>query len=156
VTIAYFDTSALLKQYVIETGSFWLHAYLDATPVPSVFTSSLTIVEASCAFARRLRDGTLTPEFHTTVTSAFEYDVIHRYHLLDVTPDTIEMACRLAKEHPLRAYDAMQLATAWLLNRDLLEDGQVPLTFICADDRLVEIVQAAGLLTENPNHHPRL
>ena len=60
-------------------------------------------------------------------------------------------ARRLATQHPLRAYDAVQLATAWLLNRDLLDDSQAPLTFVCADDRLVAIAQAEGLLTETPN-----
>jgi hypothetical protein len=29
-----------------------------------------------------------------------------------------------------------------------------PLTFICADDRLVAIAQAEGFLTDNPNYHP--
>jgi len=29
-----------------------------------------------------------------------------------------------------------------------------PLAFICADDRLIAIAQAEGLLTDNPNHHP--
>jgi predicted nucleic acid-binding protein len=29
-----------------------------------------------------------------------------------------------------------------------------PLTFICADERLVAAAQAEGLPTENPNHHP--
>jgi hypothetical protein len=29
-----------------------------------------------------------------------------------------------------------------------------PLTFICADNRLVAVAHAEGLLTDNPNHHP--
>ena len=47
VTIAYFDTSALLKQYVIEIGSSWARAYLAASPAPAVFVSDLTMVEAT-------------------------------------------------------------------------------------------------------------
>ena len=154
VTIAYLDASALLKQYVTEIGSSWVRTYLAAVPALAVFISSLTIVEATCAFARRLRDGTLVPENHATVTRAFEYDTSHRYRLLDVNSATIEVARRLGVQHPLRAYDAVQLATAWLLNQDLLDEGQVPLTFVCADNRLVSIAQAEGLLAENPNDHP--
>ena len=64
------------------------------------------------------------------------------------------MPRRLANLHPLRAYDAVQLATAWSLNRDLVNDGEAPLTFICADDRLLAVAQVEGLRTDNPNHHP--
>ena len=60
----------------------------------------------------------------------------------------------VANRQPLRAYDAVHLATAWLLNEELLRAGQPPLTFVCADDRLMTIAQAEGLLTDNPNHHP--
>lgn len=153
MTSAYFDTSALLKQYVTEIGSSWVRAYLAAVPAPAVFVSSLTLVEATCAFARRLRDRSLTPVSHSTLVSAFEYDIASKFRPLTVMPPTIETARRLAAQHPLRAYDAVQLATAWLLNRDLLDDGQAPLTFVCADERLVDIAQAEGLLTENPTQH---
>ena len=154
VNVAYFDTSALLKQYVTEIGSAWVRTYLAQSASLAVFMSSLTTVEATCAFARRLRDGTLTPKLHATVARAFDYDVTHKYSLLDVMPLTLETARRLATQHPLRAYDAVQLATAWLLNQDLANSGEARLAFICADDRLVAIAQAEGLRTDNPNHHP--
>jgi predicted nucleic acid-binding protein len=154
VNLAYFDTSALLKQYVTETGSNWVRTYLASVTAPAVFTSQLTAVEATCAFARRLREGTLLPAAHAKVVRAFDYDITYRYNLLDVMPVTIDTARQLANQHPLRAYDAVQLATAWLLNQNLLHTGKPPLTFICTDDRLVAIAQAAGLLTDNPSHHP--
>jgi hypothetical protein len=46
------------------------------------------------------------------------------------------------------------VVTAWLLNQDLIDAGQPPLAFVCADDRLIDVAQAEGLLTDNPNHHP--
>jgi predicted nucleic acid-binding protein len=154
VNVAYFDTSALLKQYVTETGSNWVRAYLSSATAPTVFTSQLTAVEATCAFARRLRDGTLLPSDHATAVRAFDYDIAYRYTLLDVMPVTIDAARRLANRHPLRAYDAVQLATAWSLDQDLVSTGEAPLTFICADDRLLSVAQAEGLRTDNPNHYP--
>jgi len=154
VNFAYFDTSALLKQYVTETGSNWVRTYLASATAPAVFTSHLTAVEATCAFARRLREGTLLPAVHAKVVQAFDYDITYRYTLLDVMPVTIDTARRLANQHPLRAYDAVQPATAWLLNQHLLHTNKTPLAFICADDRLVAVAQAEGLLTDNPNHHP--
>ena len=74
--------------------------------------------------------------------------------LLDVQSPIVFTARQMANLHPLRAYDAVQLATAWSLNQDLVNDGESPLTFICADDRLLAVAQAEGLHTDNPNHHP--
>jgi predicted nucleic acid-binding protein len=153
VSFAYFDTSALLKQYVAETGSDWVRTYLASATAPAVSTSHLTVVEATCAFARRLREGSLLPAGHAKVVQAFDYDIAYHYNLLDIMPVTIDTARRLANRHPLRAYDAVQLATARLLNKDLLRTNKPPLTFICANDRLIAIAQAEGLLTDNPNHH---
>lgn len=154
MSVAYLDTSALLKRYVTETGSDWVRAYLTSTTAPAVFMSYLTVVEATCAFARRLRDGTLLPADHATAVQAFDYDITYRYNLVDITPVTIDAARRLANQHPLRAYDAVQLATAWLSNQELLSAGEQPLTFVCADDRLIAVAQTEGLLTDNPSHHP--
>lgn len=112
VSVAYFDTSALLKQYVTETGSDWIRAYLARSPILAIFISSLTTIEATCAFTRRLRDRTLEPVLHTTVVKAFDYDIAHRYNLLDVTPLTLKTARRLATQYPLRAYDAVQIAAS--------------------------------------------
>lgn len=154
MSIAYFDTSALLKQYVAETGTGWVKALLVSPHAPVVFTSHLTVIEATCAFARRLREGTLPPNIHATILAAFDYDIDYKYNILDVVAVTIDTARRLAHKHPLRAYDSIHLATAWLSNQELLHAGRPPLTFISADDRLLAIAQAEGLPTDNPNHHP--
>lgn len=67
---------------------------------------------------------------------------------------TIDTARQLANKHPLRAYDAIQLATAWLINQELQKAGKSPLLFVAADDQLLVTAQAEGLPTDNPNHHP--
>lgn len=154
MSIAYFDTSALLKQYVSEVGSGWVNALLSFSSPPAVFTSHLTVIEATCAFARRLREGTLSSTDHAKLLSAFNYDVTYKYNIVDVMPVTIDTACQLANKHPLRAYDAVQLATAWLTNQTLVRVDRSPLTFISADDRLINVAVAEGLLTDNPNRHP--
>jgi predicted nucleic acid-binding protein len=84
---------------------------------------------------------------------AFEYDVQNKLNILDVGPTVISTAQRLANQHPLRAYDAVQLASAWLANENLIRAEQRPLTFVCADNHLVAVAQAEGLLTENPSQY---
>jgi len=151
---AYFDTSALVKHYVAEIGSGWVNALLTSSPVPVVFTSQLTVVKTTCAFSRRLREGTLASGAYSRLLTAFNYDITYKYVVADVMPTTVDTACRMSGRHPLRAYDAVHLATVWLLNRELIRNGRLPLTFVCADDRLISIARAEGLVVENPNHHP--
>jgi predicted nucleic acid-binding protein len=152
MTVVYFDTSALVKRYITELGSDWVSALLEDQS-STVFTSHLTVIEGVCTFARRQREGMLSSEdFHELVT-VFDYDFAYHYNILDVEPVVIETARQLATRHPLRAYDAVQLATVWLLNQDLLRTNKPPITFVCADDRLLAIAQTEELLTDNPNQH---
>jgi predicted nucleic acid-binding protein len=59
----------------------------------------------------------------------------------------------LVTKHPLRAYDAVQLASAMRVQARAL--AKIPgLTFLTADDRLKSIAQAEGLSADNPNDHP--
>lgn len=144
------DSSALVKGYITEVGSEWIRTLLE-DQTNSIFTSILTIIEAACTFARRQREGMLSSKDHSQLLTVFDYDFAYRHNVLDVVPVVISTARVMANRHPLRAYDAVQLATAWLLNQDLLGTDKPPLTFICADDRLIAIAQAEGLLTANPN-----
>jgi len=41
VSVAYFDTSALVKRYIAEPGSDWIKTVLD-DQAPNVFTSLIT------------------------------------------------------------------------------------------------------------------
>lgn len=153
MSIAYFDTSALVKHYIDEPGSIWVNSYLSGSPSPLILSSVLTSVESSCAFARRLREGNLSVEMHARLLSAFDYDITHKYQLLDVISTTVEAARELAYRHPLRAYDALQLATALLVNNEIVREDLPPLLFVTADDRLLRIAQIENLPTENPNQY---
>jgi hypothetical protein len=71
---------------------------LDA---PVVLTSRLVVVEAACAFARRVREGNLSPEALDNLLRLFDYDVAYRYHILALGPATIGAARDFALQHPL-------------------------------------------------------
>ena len=154
VSTIYLDTSALVKRYIAEEGSDWIKVLLDGGRAPASLTSHLTVIEAVCTFARRRREGLLSAEDYLQVLAALDYDFEHRYGLIAVEPVVMNAARQMAERNPLRAYDAVQLASAWLANERLGQAGREPLTFISADDRLLAIAQIEGLLTANPNHHP--
>lgn len=54
----------------------------------------------------------------------------------------------------VRAYDAVQLASAITANRALHAARRSRLTFVSADDRLVKAAAAEGVIVDNPNDHP--
>jgi predicted nucleic acid-binding protein len=59
----------------------------------------------------------------------------------------------LLEHHPLRAYDAVQLASALIVARALTGTGMGAPIFLTADDRLLDVARAEGLPTDNPNWH---
>ena len=150
---AYFDTSALVKRYVAEAGSKWVNTLFESLPTLTIFTSQLTVVETTCAFSRRMREGALSSEDYEKLLTAFDYDITYKYIVADVMQITIDTACQLAARHPLRAYDAVHVATAILINHEMVKKTRQSLTFICADNRLLDIAQAENLNTENPNNY---
>jgi uncharacterized protein len=59
-----------------------------------------------------------------------------------------------AKLHPLRAYDAIQLATAADLHARRRNVNLSRLTFLSADQPLNQAALAEGLLVDDPNRYP--
>ena len=149
----YFDTSALVKVYVDETGSGWVRSLIRATPQPLLLVSHLVSAEVISALTRRLREGSLTAEdFHHTKI-AFQNDCRGVFRIIVTTRSVVNLACDLLERHPLRAYDAVHLATALAANRSLVSRGHAALTFLSADSRPNDAASAEGLAVDNPNLH---
>lgn len=70
--------------------------------------------------------------------------------------DTIiaDRAGELLDRHPLRAYDAIQLASALRINEVLTTANLSSPTFLSADNKLLAVAAAEALPTDNPNDHP--
>ena len=149
----YLDSSVVVKRYVDEAGSAWLRGLLAPAADALVFTSRLTAVETVSAFARRLRDGTLTTDEFTALRDAFLTHCLDEYQLIPVAADIITLSCALLERRPLRAYDAVHLATALVVQGFLARRGQASLTFLSADDRLNRAAAVEGLPTDDPNQH---
>ena len=149
----YLDTSALVKRYIDEIGSVWLRANIDPVLRPFLVISQLLVVEVHSALNRRLREGTISQDDCTRTKHAFQGDCQNEYNLIPVSEAIVDLACDLLERHPLRASDAIHLATALTSNQLLSSHGLPAFTFLCADDRLIDAATAEGLATDNPNHH---
>ena len=150
----YLDTSALVKRYVDETGSAWLRALVDPALSPVLVVSQLLIVEMASVFNRRLREATVSRSDYTRMMDSFRDDCLVEYKITPLDESIIDLACELLERHPLRASDAIHLGTAIVLNRLLITHQMPALTFLCADERLLNAATAEGLTVDNPNDHP--
>jgi len=152
-SVDYFDSSALVKRYMAETGSAWVQARCN-DPVRTIATVDLSRIEVAAAFAAKLRGKFITQTEYQEARTKLVADAQKRYLLIPATTQRVDEAIELTARHKLRGYDAVHLPCALHLNRALLEDDLSPLTLVAADDDLLKAAQTEGLETENPNHHP--
>jgi predicted nucleic acid-binding protein len=150
----YFDSSVLVKRYVTEVGTDWVRSLVAPTGGNLSLTSRVTIIEIRSALARRRRDGDILPDEHTFALEALRVHSISQYRLVELDASVASLAGDLLERYPLRAYDAVQLASALIIARALTGTGLAASTFLTADDRLLDVARAEGLLADNPNWHP--
>lgn len=106
------------------------------------------------AFARRQREGSTAAYDLQQTTEAFRYDLDVQYQVVEMDRSLAELAGDLVTRYPLRAYDAIQLASALRLQTSLVQTGSPGLTFVSADERLLSIAHTEALAVDNPNRHP--
>lgn len=138
---AFLDSSALVKRYADETGSDLVQSVSEP-----VIASGLAAVEVPAALWRKHRIGQV---------SATDAQILCRRFLADISPsspesdavlievgkDILDVAIDLVARHPLRAYDAVQLASALAAARLF---GRC--RFGCFDEQLNDAAVAEGLV----------
>ncbi len=137
---AYFDTSALVKRYVDEAGR---RDVLRLLRRHEVATSAIMPVELRSALRRRVTEGTLdeerVPEILKRVAAERGF-----WALIDVGSEVLATAETLVAEQPLRALDAIHVASAQFLAGRIA----VPeLVFVSADARQTAAAAAVGMRT---------
>lgn len=152
---AYFlDSSALLKRYVPEVGTAWIQSITDAQSQNLLIVAHIAWVKICSAVARRQREGSISSLQANQVLAAFRAHWNTQYFIVAIDNTVIDLAGQLVNQHPLRAYDAVQLAAALSLQEQLSLPNVASLTFLTADTRLLAIAQAKSLLADNPNLYP--
>ena len=149
MTTFYADTSALLKRHVSESGTLEIERLVDFPA--TIMTSELSRVEMYSALNRLVREGGLRASEYKELSTDIENLFAARYLLVPVTVDIIKIAKGILERHPLRAYDSVHLASAIFANQELVTGGQLGLTFVCSDQRLLAAAAAESLLTFDPS-----
>ncbi len=146
--IFFFDTSALIKRYLHEKGSAHIRRLLQ-TGGAIFYQTFLAPVEITSALYRHHRGGQISIDQLSFLLKSYAVHSHRDYLLVPYSEALIDMAEALISRHPLRALDAIQLASALQLRRSL-PTGAPTLIFLSADDRLVSTACQEHLQVENP------
>lgn len=154
MAVYFFDSSAVVKRYVSETGTAWVVRLVDPRANNHIHLARITGVEVIAAITRRNREGSLAPNDAVTAIADFRYDFGTAYRIVDITPGLIASAMQLAETYVLKGYDAVQLAAALDVNAHTLTLGLPAVTLVSADGGLNKAAVTSGLTTDDPNSHP--
>lgn len=105
-----------------------------------VATSRVSEVEVASALARLAREGSLSTTERDRATARLTKD-FETFWVVEVSVEVVALARAALQRHPLRAGDALQLASCQLLRRELEED--VPM--VVFDERLATAATALGI-----------
>lgn len=154
MTAYFLDSSALVKRYIPETGSTWVRQITAPQAGNELLIARVCWVEVLSALSRRQREGRLTLIDRTLIIQRFHFEANNQYQVVELDQALAEVAGDLVSQYPLRAYDAVQLASVLRIQTAFAQTPSTQLLFLTADDRLNTIAETVGLLTDNPNHHP--
>ena len=134
----YLDTSALIKRFVNEKGSFLVQSIVQRKG--AIATAKIAYAEIFAGLTRKLREGNLSKAQYAQVCRQFESDW-QAYLRVELEDNVLLLARDLIQRRPLRGFDAVHLASALSLKIAL---GEV-ITFAAADGRLLKAAEAEHL-----------
>jgi uncharacterized protein len=138
--ILYLDTSALVKRYFKEPYSHEVVSkWAEAT---EIITSSVAYAETMASFYRKKREAGLKDNLVRKIVELFHKDW-QSFIRVEVSGELNEYIDRVVEKNPLRGFDAIHLASAMIIQKQLDEN----LLFICFDQRLVNAAQSEGIRT---------
>lgn len=154
MSLLYLDTSALVKRYFPEIASPWVEALTDPNAKHTIILSALTRVETAAAAAAKHRasDGITITERDAAVRLLARH-CTQQYIMIATSDSILDRAMLLTQAHRLRGYDAVQLATALIVNEQYLAAHLPALTFIAVDKDLLAAAQAERLTIDTPHNH---
>lgn len=153
MAVLFFDSSGLVKRYIVETGTAWITSQLRTSANNDIFVTDITGIEAAAAIARRVKEKSISQKAADKALKRFKRDFDKKFIVINLTPEIIEQGILLAQKYRLRGYDTAQFAVGLSVRNRLAKGGVLNFTFISADKDLNSAAQAEGLTVDNPNNH---
>ena len=145
--MVYFDSSALVKGYLLEKGSAGVVA-LCASP-EARYTSTLAYAEVVAAFARKFRERMISADEWARALGDFQRDWTISFTEVALDHSILSALPLLFQTHPLKGSDGVHLASAMLLQPTAQALGD-RLLFCATDERLLRAAETSGLAVMNP------
>jgi len=139
VSLAYFDTSVLVKNYIQEPGSARVRELLGTSEFVS---SAIAPIELQSAIRRRHRQGEMTSRHYTAILSRVKQDRAF-WQLVEPVPQVLTKAEELVAAYNIRTLDAIHLASAIVIQESI----GTPLPFVTADERQLAAARDCKLET---------
>jgi predicted nucleic acid-binding protein len=150
----FLDSSALIKRYIIEQGTNWTKSLIQLKTQNLIIISDITQVEVTSGVMRRKREGAINPQIAHGLKTVIENHIVTDYQVIGLSQPIIKRAKDLLEAYPLRAYDAIQLASALESHHSFMQKNLSPIIFLSSDNRLLTTAISEGLLVDNPNNYP--
>ncbi len=124
--IFFFDTSALIKRYIVENGSEKVDNLFKTAS--QIIISPVTKIE-TCSTINRLKvENAISKEDYSRLNKEIQYDFRY-FKVLSFNQEIESQSIYLIEKHQLKTLDSIQLASC-LSQRDFIDD------FIVSDKRL--------------------
>lgn len=153
----FFDTSGLLPRYFRSAQG---HTYITAICAPErgnvLGIAEITEVELTSALHQMSRGGVLKARRREAALSAFWAQVERsEYSIIAITTPVVRSAADLCERHPLKGYDAVQLACALAYRDNLrrLDPAPADFVFLSEDTKLLQAAVGEGFTVDNPAAH---
>lgn len=143
----YLETSALVKLYVSEPGTDRMLRLARTWGRRKAAVLALSRVEFRAAIRRRERSGDIGGDSGQVLRRRFDNHWQEQFLIQPVTETVLADAVLLIDKHPLRAYDAMQLAGCMVCRG---QTGTDPVVFVSADRDLLAAAENEGVTVLDP------
>lgn len=165
-SLYFLDTSALLPGFLPRApGHAWVKGICDTKAQNVITIAEVTAAELAASLNQLVRGGIVRKKRCTEALALF-WDQVNSgaYNIIPVKSSIVRRAADLCEFHPLRGYDAVQLATA-LAFRDVARQAHATSAaqggvgfgdpiFLTEDKRLESAATAEGFTVDTPLAHP--
>ncbi|MGL4368776.1 MAG: type II toxin-antitoxin system VapC family toxin [Spirochaetota bacterium] len=137
----YFDTSALMKKYIDETGSSNVDKlFLSAD---QIFVSAISEIESISTLKRLVIEKEISENDFEFIKNEIKTDFSF-FSIIGLDPDLIESAVTAVTKYQLKSLDSIQLGSA-VINLNQID------YFVSCDRKLLKAAQKEGFKIINPN-----
>lgn len=161
--VYFLDTSALLPRLLRgASGHAWVNSLFSPTHGNLLALAEITEVEIIAALQQLARSRAVKrSRVETAITLFWDQVDQGQYTVMPIESAIVREAAALCARHPLKGYDAVQLACALAFRQDVRASSAILAgapppdpVFLSEDHRLTAAAQAEGFAVDTPLAHP--